>query len=106
MNIYKNISEIDTIIQKYDKNSGLTINDNSAVWKLYTSYGTIKMTIFKENSKISSIFMMFKDFTNIPMFDNVNQFSGKWNIHQFTILDAIVELKRRLNILYKGVEKI
>jgi len=64
-----------------------------------TQYGDLDITLHdpEPQSKVFSIFMKFKDVEKAKgHISGMNQYSGKWNIHQFTPEGAIDDFKTRL----------
>ena len=67
-----------------------------------TLYGDIDITLHnpEPQSKVFSIFMKFKEVERAKgHISGMNQYSGKWNIHQYTPEGAIEDFQERLKIV-------
>jgi hypothetical protein len=74
--------------------------DNYGSMKHYiinTIYGQLNISLHSDKSEVFSIFMRFETPNSVKDHPEMNQYSGKWNIHTSEEIDALEQFEERLN---------
>lgn len=81
------------------ENVKLKPDNNYSSMKHYminTIYGQLNISLHSDKSEVFSIFMRFETPSSVKDHPEMNQFSGKWNIHTSDEIDALDQFEERL----------
>lgn len=65
-------------------------------YMINTIYGQLNISLDSDKSEVFSIFMRFDTPSLVKNHPEMNQFSGKWNIHTSDEIDALDQFEERL----------